>query len=77
MSWCWSSSCTASALNVCRFELISLAALSAPHRYDLGTEVAGQFLAVTRFDRNQSRKVHLEDFAQVFGLTPEHKYSES
>ena len=64
-------------VQVCQFELVSLTALSAPHRYDLGTEVAGQFLAVTRFDRGPGGKVHFEDFAQVFGLPPEHKYTES
>lgn len=62
---------------VCQFELVSLSALSAPHRYDLGSEVAGQFLAVTRFDRGPSGKIHFEDFAQVFGLVPEQKYTES
>ena len=64
-------------VNVCQFELVSLSALSAPHRYDLGSEVAGQFLAVTRFDRGPGGKVHFEDFAQVFGLPPEQKYTES
>lgn len=64
-------------VDVCQFELIPMAALSAPHRYDLGDEVAGQFLAVTRFDRDHSGKVHFEDFAQVFGLPPEQKYAES
>lgn len=62
---------------VCEFELVNLAALSAPHRYDLGGEVAGQFLAVTRFDRGLGGKRHFEDFAQVFGLPPEQKYTES
>ena len=56
---------------------MNLAALSAPHCYDLGTEVAGQFRAVTRFDRDQGRKRHFEDLAQVFGLPPDQKYTES
>ena len=64
-------------VNVCQFELVSLSALSAPHRYDLGVEVAGQFLAVTRFDRGPGGKIHFEDFAQVFSLPPEQKYTES
>ena len=64
-------------VNVCQFELVSLSALSAPHRYDLGTEVVGQFLAVTRFDRAPAGKIHFEDFAQVSGLPPEQKYTES
>lgn len=67
-------------VQVCQFELVSLSALSAPHRYDLGDDVAGiagQFLAVTRFDRGPGYKIHFEDFAQVFGLPPEQKYNES
>lgn len=64
-------------VDVCQFELAPLSALSAPHRYDLGEEVAGEFLAVTRFDRDHSGKIHFEDFAQVFGLPPEQKYAES
>lgn len=67
-------------VEVCRFELAPMAALSAPHRYDLGDEVDGQFLAVTRFDREaqlKGGKVHFEDFAQVFGVPPEQKYAES
>ncbi|MGJ7615344.1 MULTISPECIES: type II toxin-antitoxin system HipA family toxin [unclassified Variovorax] len=67
-------------VDVCRFELVPLSALAAPHRYDLGEEVDGQFLAVTRFDRAQNdrrAKFHFEDFAQVFGVPPEQKYTES
>ncbi|RZL64664.1 MAG: type II toxin-antitoxin system HipA family toxin [Variovorax sp.] len=70
-------------VDVCQFELAPLAALAAPHRYDLGDELAGQFLAVTRFDRESSnsnkrdRRIHFEDFAQVFGRPPEQKYAES
>jgi len=64
-------------VDVCRFELVPMTALTAPHRYDLGDEVDGQFLAVTRFDRDHGAKIHFEDFAQVFGKPPEHKYTES
>ena len=64
-------------VDVCRFELAPMSALSAPHRYDLGDEIDGQFLAVTRFDRDRGDKVHFEDFAQVFGRPPEQKYAES
>ena len=65
-------------VDVCEFELVPMSALAAPHRYDLGDEVAGQFLAVTRFDRGpRGSKVHFEDFAQVFGRPPEQKYAES
>lgn len=64
-------------VDVCGFELVPMSALAAPHRYDLGGEVSGQFLAVTRFDRDHGVRVHFEDFAQVFGLLPEQKYTES
>lgn len=68
-------------VDVCEFALAPMSALAAPHRYDLGDELAGQFLAVTRFDRSGGRgrekKIHFEDFAQVFGRPPEQKYAES
>lgn len=34
----------------------------------------GQALAVQRFDRTETGPVHIEDFAQVFGVWPEDKY---
>jgi serine/threonine-protein kinase HipA len=34
----------------------------------------GQALAVRRFDRTDDGPVHIEDFAQVFGVWPEEKY---
>lgn len=38
-------------------------------------EAFGQSLAVRRFDRpNPGERVHIEDFAQVFGVYPENKY---
>ncbi len=41
---------------------------------DTGT-VGGKALAVERFDRTaQGQRVHMEDFAQVFGLFPDDKY---
>jgi serine/threonine-protein kinase HipA len=37
--------------------------------------LAGRALAVQRFDRDaEGRRIHMEDFAQVFGLFPEAKY---
>lgn len=37
--------------------------------------IPGQALAVQRFDRSEDgRRIHLEDFAQVFGQLPEDKY---
>ena len=73
-------------VDTCETELVSMAALGAHHRYDLGHEAQGQFLAVTRFDRNLTSltdegragtRVHFEDFAQVLGVSPEKKYSQS
>lgn len=38
-------------------------------------EAVGQALAVRRFDRTSAgRRVHIEDFAQVFGVYPDDKY---
>lgn len=38
-------------------------------------EAFGQTFAIRRFDRSDSgRRIHIEDFAQVFGLYPHHKY---
>jgi serine/threonine-protein kinase HipA len=64
-------------IRVCEFELHPLSALHAPHRYDLGQEWTGQFLAVTRFDRSPQGRIHFEDFAQALGVSPEAKYAQS
>lgn len=37
-------------------------------------ELSGQALAVRRFDRTTDGPVHIEDFAQVFGVFPDDKY---
>lgn len=37
-------------------------------------ELSGQALAVRRFDRTSDGPVHIEDFAQVFGVFPDDKY---
>lgn len=68
---------TLAGVNTCEFELAGMSALAAGHRYDLGEEVLGSFLAVTRFDRGPAGRVHFEDFAQVLGVSPEKKYSQS
>ena len=44
---------------VCQF------ALSAPRRYDLGEEVAWQFLAGTSVNRSQGGRRHFENFSQA------------
>ena len=38
-------------------------------------KLQGQALAVRRFDRTSAGRVHMEDFAQVFGIYPDAKYS--
>jgi serine/threonine-protein kinase HipA len=37
-------------------------------------ELSGQALAVRRFDRTSDGPLHIEDFAQVFGVFPDDKY---
>ena len=39
--------------------------------------LSGQALAVKRFDRGPGGRVHIEDFAQVFGQWPENKYGKA
>ena len=42
----------------------------------LAGPLAGKALAVQRFDRGPAgQRIHMEDFAQVFGVFPEHKYA--
>lgn len=36
--------------------------------------IAGKVLAVERFDRKENQRIHMEDFAQIFGQYPEGKY---
>ena len=62
-------------VDTCDVELADMKALGASHRYDLGREAQGRFLAVTRFDRSPAGRVHFEDFAQVLGVSPDSKYT--
>jgi serine/threonine-protein kinase HipA len=39
--------------------------------------LAGQSLVVKRFDRQNQKRIHIEDFAQVFGLFPDDKYNKA
>lgn len=42
---------------------------------EMGILAGGQALAVKRFDRSQSgMRIHIEDFAQVYNITPDKKY---
>ena len=50
---------------MCQFELVNLSALSAPRRYDLGAEVAWQFLSGTSVNRSQGSRRHFENFSQA------------
>lgn len=43
---------------------------------DIGA-LKGQALAVKRFDRSPDGPIHIEDFAQVFGVRPEDKYEKA
>ncbi|MDH2351176.1 type II toxin-antitoxin system HipA family toxin [Bradyrhizobium sp. SSUT112] len=40
-------------------------------------ELKGRALAVKRFDRSADGPVHMEDFAQVFGVFPDEKYNKA
>lgn len=42
----------------------------------IGT-LKGRALAIERFDRVQDQSVHIEDFAQVFGVYPDRKYEKA
>jgi serine/threonine-protein kinase HipA len=54
---------------------VKLVPVNALHGLPSGIEALGaQALAVERFDRSASGRVHMEDFAQVFGLYPGDKY---
>jgi serine/threonine-protein kinase HipA len=37
----------------------------------------GDAYAIRRFDRGQGERIHMEDFAQVFGVYPEQKYKQA
>lgn len=41
---------------------------------DVGVLSGNKALAVKRFDRIEGRRIHIEDFAQVYGLFPKDKY---
>lgn len=60
-------------VNVCEVELAPLENIEADQPFVLGE--GRQFLAVKRFDRTESAHIHCEDFAQIFGVRPELKYS--
>ena len=67
----------AAGIHTCEFSLEPMHLLQAPHRYDLGEEAQGNFFAVQRFDRSPHGRIHMEDFAQVLGVQPDMKYTQS
>jgi serine/threonine-protein kinase HipA len=65
----------AAGVDTCEAALVPLDRLGQQHDYDLGEiDATTRFLAVTRFDRSASGRIHVEDFAQIFGRMPEDKY---
>lgn len=65
----------ASGVNVCETYLEPLAKLEVQHGYDLGdADRTTNFLAVIRYDRSPTGRIHCEDFAQILGEMPEDKY---
>ncbi|GAA4030895.1 type II toxin-antitoxin system HipA family toxin [Actimicrobium antarcticum] len=67
---------SAAGVSVCQATLEPLEKLAVEHGYDLGdADARTHFLAVVRYDRLPTGRVHCEDFAQVLGVMPENKYS--
>ncbi len=62
-----------SGIAVPEFALIDAATISGLPSA-LGRIRPGRCYAIERFDRSPTRRVHIEDFAQVFGIYPEAKY---
>ncbi|WP_010106167.1 type II toxin-antitoxin system HipA family toxin [Verminephrobacter aporrectodeae] len=60
-------------VHVCEVELAPLENIDADQPFVLGE--GKQFLAVRRFDRDGTKHIHCEDFAQILGVPPEQKYS--
>ena len=60
-------------VNIPEMQLVNLDAVSGLPP-GLG-ELQGQSLAIRRFDRTAEGPVHIEDFAQVFSVKPDDKYS--
>lgn len=59
-------------MDIPEIRLVDLAEISGlPENIET---VPGQALAVRRFDRTDAGPVHMEDFAQVFGVYPDDKY---
>jgi serine/threonine-protein kinase HipA len=62
-------------ITVPRIELVDIAAIN---NLPAGMErIGGKALAVERFDRLGDEAIHIEDFAQVFGVYPDDKYQKA
>ncbi len=62
-------------INVPEFKLVNLKDVSGLP--DLGVLAGQKALAIKRFDRVNGQRIHIEDFAQVYGLFPESKYEKA
>lgn len=60
-------------MNVPEIQLVDLDSINGMPQ-GIG-ELNGQALAIQRFDRTPDGPVHIEDFAQVFSVSPDHKYA--
>lgn len=63
----------AAGAKVCEHKLVPLEKMDLEHGYTIGG--SSHFLAVTRFDRDGSKRIHCEDFAQVMNVDPQQKYT--
>ena len=63
----------AAGANVCQHQLVSLEKLDFEHGFTLGG--SGNFLAVTRFDREGAKRIHCEVFSQALTADPRQKYT--
>lgn len=68
-----------SGIQVARTTLEAIGKIDYEHDFDLGNDVNEQtvFLAVERFDRGPSSRIHCEDFAQILNVSPRDKYKGS
>lgn len=63
----------AAGVQVCDVQLVPLDNIHAQQPFILGD--GRMFLSVKRFDRTATQHIHCEDFAQILGVPPEHKYT--
>ena len=62
-------------LDVPQFDLVDIDKVEGiPPEY---AGVTSKVFAIKRFDRDDGKRIHIEDFAQVFGLYPANKYEQA